>query len=269
MRTLNALLRLAECNLDGLRQFIGAIIAERTDLTQAALADKTDKAIIWLTLVAGFSMVRRISYAVGHHELMPTYERVLASTDTLACRIIDIAIKLEYGSVPENELRDIKQWAHKNLYAYPSPASWSPISCICTRPEFPSSKPSRRCGTSGFPSPGPAESGQEGVTTRLSWRAAQARPPLGSADRRPGRPCDMLMPLEAEGRTGVRSQESEGQVPGAKPEFRIQKPGVRMKSAYLLLSAFCLLRTADCRTPPTGKWGKSSCLCLDKPKKIG
>jgi len=118
MRTLNALLRMAEGNLDGLRQFIGTIIAERTDLTDAALADKTDKAIIWLTLLAGFSMVKRISYAVGHQDLMPTYERVLASTDTLACRIIDVAIKLEYDSVPQNPLRDIKRQVHKNAFAY-------------------------------------------------------------------------------------------------------------------------------------------------------
>ena len=118
MRTLNALLRIAEGNLDGLRQVIGAIIKERTNLTDAALADKTDRAIIWLTLVAAFGMVKRISYAVGHQDLMPTYEKVLASTDTLACRIIDAAIKLEYDSIPENPLRELKRQVHKNRYAY-------------------------------------------------------------------------------------------------------------------------------------------------------
>jgi hypothetical protein len=119
MRTLTALLLIAERNLDNLRQYIGAMIAERTGLSDVQLADKTDKAIIWLTIAAAFGSVKRISYAVGHQDLFPTFEKVLLKNDNLATRVIDTVIKLDHDiSVPEDALKGLSKRVAKNPFVY-------------------------------------------------------------------------------------------------------------------------------------------------------
>jgi hypothetical protein len=119
MRTLTALLLIAERNLDSLRQYLGAMIAERTGLSDHQLADKTDKAIIWLTMAAAFGSIKRVSYAVGHQELIPTYEKVLSTHDTLATRVIDAVIKLDHDkAIPEASLKELRKRVIKNPFAY-------------------------------------------------------------------------------------------------------------------------------------------------------
>jgi hypothetical protein len=119
MRTLTALLLIAERNIDNLRQYIGAMIAERTGLSDHQLADKTDKAIIWLTIAAAFGIVKRVSYAVGHQELIPTYEKVLVSNDTLATRVIDVVIKLDHDKeIPDRPLTELRKRVLKNQFTF-------------------------------------------------------------------------------------------------------------------------------------------------------
>jgi len=119
MRTLTALFLIAEKNLDNLRQYIGALIAERTGLSDHELADKTDKAIIWLTRAAAFGSIKRVSYAVGHQDLFPTYQKVLSAHDTLATRAIDVAIKLDHDrAIPESALKELRKRVVKNPFAF-------------------------------------------------------------------------------------------------------------------------------------------------------
>lgn len=84
MRTLSALLSIAEQNIDIMRQYIGQLIADRTGLSDKPLADQTDRAIIWLTIVAAYGTVKRVSYAVGHQDLVTTYQRLLDSDSALS-----------------------------------------------------------------------------------------------------------------------------------------------------------------------------------------
>lgn len=118
LRTIHALLRLAENNLDSMRQYIADIIAERTGLADEELAGKTELAIIWLTETATFGSIKRVSYAVGHQDLAATYEKVFQMTDDLPTRIIDVAIKLDhYDNVPERELKQLKSIVIRNPFA--------------------------------------------------------------------------------------------------------------------------------------------------------
>jgi len=94
------------------------MIAERTGLSDAQLADKTDKAIIWLTLAAALGSVKRVSYAVGHQELSPTYAKVLQIHDTLGTRVIDLAIKLDLDSIPDTTLTQLSNRVRKNPFTY-------------------------------------------------------------------------------------------------------------------------------------------------------
>lgn len=119
MRTLSALLALAAENIEDLRQYIGQLIAERTGVSDKQLAELTDRAIIWLTLVAGYGSVKRISYAVGHEDLTATYSKVLSGNSDLGTRIIDVAIKLDhYEAPPETDLRRLKKEVRNNFFAY-------------------------------------------------------------------------------------------------------------------------------------------------------
>jgi predicted MPP superfamily phosphohydrolase len=108
LRTVRALLSLAENNLDSMRVYIADLIAERTGIADQELANKTESAIIWLAGAAAFGTVKRVSYAVGHQDLAATYDRVLAMERSLSNRIIDVAIKLDhYDDIPEAELRKL------------------------------------------------------------------------------------------------------------------------------------------------------------------
>jgi hypothetical protein len=119
MRTLRAILGIAENNLGDMRQYLGSLIAERTGLSDAALATQTDRAIVWLAVVAAWGSVKRIAYAVGHPDLTPTYKKVLEANDNIATDIIDVAIKLDqYDTVPEIDLRRLKRKIQKNPFAY-------------------------------------------------------------------------------------------------------------------------------------------------------
>jgi hypothetical protein len=119
MRTLRALLKFAEINLEGLRAWLSELISERTGISDRDLAGRADRAILWLTIAAGFGSIKRISYAVGHQELMPTYQKVLAENNSLAIRMIDVAVKLDhFEDIPEIELRRLRAEVKDNVYAY-------------------------------------------------------------------------------------------------------------------------------------------------------
>jgi len=119
LRTLRALLQIAETNLDGMREYVSGLIAERTGLSDGELSDQTDRAIIWLTIAAAYGTVKRISYAVGHEDLSITYDKVLVANDTLATRIITSAIRLDhFDNVDDVELARLRKRVKDNLFAY-------------------------------------------------------------------------------------------------------------------------------------------------------
>jgi hypothetical protein len=119
LRTIRALLTLAENNLESMRGYIADIIAERTGLSDQALADKTESAIIWLAGAATFGTIKRVSYAVGHQDLAATYEKVVTMDGNLSNRVIDVAIKLDhYENIPERELRQLQSLVLKNPFTF-------------------------------------------------------------------------------------------------------------------------------------------------------
>jgi hypothetical protein len=70
-------------------------------------------------MAAAFGSIKRVSYAVGHLELIPTYEKVLSSNDTLATRVIDVVIKLDHDNrIPDNTLKELRKRVLKNPFTY-------------------------------------------------------------------------------------------------------------------------------------------------------
>jgi hypothetical protein len=119
MRILSFIFSYTEQDIDSIRQYIGGLVSERTGISdKVELATRTDLAIIWLSLMAAFGCIKRVSYAVGHTDLSKTYSRVLTLNNNLATEMIDATIKLDhFVRVPEAELRSIQAKVKDNAFA--------------------------------------------------------------------------------------------------------------------------------------------------------
>ena len=119
LRTLKAILRIAETNLDDLRSYLARLIQEHRRISAVSELEKsTDEAVIWITLNCAFGMTKRISSAVGLHELSGTFADVLEQLGApLAVRIIDASIKLDhFPSVPFEQIKAIAEDTNNNHF---------------------------------------------------------------------------------------------------------------------------------------------------------
>jgi 3',5'-cyclic AMP phosphodiesterase CpdA len=124
LRTLRALLRVAEVNIDDLRIYFSAIIKERCaldpeGLTMEEVAKRSDEAIIWLTHRCAYGTIKRISFAVGHHQLADIYDRVLSENKSTAMGLVDLEVKLEhFSTLPEFEITRMRDKVVDNIFGY-------------------------------------------------------------------------------------------------------------------------------------------------------
>ena len=120
LRTLRAVLLVAETNIEELRVYIARLIQEKRALEDhEKLAEETDQVVIMLTRNAAFGIVKRISQAVGLEELEETYRSILQRDgERLPVKIIDYAIKLDhFARFPKPEFDRILEASRKNAFA--------------------------------------------------------------------------------------------------------------------------------------------------------
>jgi hypothetical protein len=123
LRTLRALLGLAESNIDELRFYIAVLIKERAavtepDMPSRELMHRADEALIWLTLACTFGVIKKISFAVGHHHLGDTYDKLLEQHESTSIHLVDLAIKLEHFSVvPNSEIDSLSDKVEGNAFS--------------------------------------------------------------------------------------------------------------------------------------------------------
>jgi predicted MPP superfamily phosphohydrolase len=120
LRTISAVLSYCRQDVQGLRKYIGSLIAERTGITDPKkLASRTEDVIVWMGTASTTSMIKRVSYAVGHSDLTKTYRKVLDEDKGLSVKVIDTAIRLDHFTVvPEIELSDLSAVVRKNNFTY-------------------------------------------------------------------------------------------------------------------------------------------------------
>ena len=106
LRTLNAVLRIGESNLEELRSYMAALIREHRAFDDRELEQKADQAVVWLTRRIAYGFVKRISFAVGHPMLEETYKDVLTEEGERTCiRLVDLSVKLDHFTrFPEDEV---------------------------------------------------------------------------------------------------------------------------------------------------------------------
>jgi hypothetical protein len=127
LRTLNAVLRIPENNLEGLQKYITGLVKEhraarnQSPLLESELRKIADEGVIYLAQAYAHGLLRRISLAVGLKQLEDIYAAVLADhIDKTPVRMIDLAIKLDHFGVdpPIDELFAFEKELRNNYYAH-------------------------------------------------------------------------------------------------------------------------------------------------------
>jgi len=125
LRSLSALLALAEDNIEGFRLYLSLLIKERAtfdkiEMSDQELLNRTDEALIWMTMACSYGTVKKIAFAAGHPHLEDTYVRILEDHEnSLAIKLVDLAVKLDGHSrtVPITEITEINKLVTGNLFS--------------------------------------------------------------------------------------------------------------------------------------------------------
>lgn len=119
LRTLRAVLKIAERNIEEFRTCISQIIKQnRTFESEADLAKATDEIIIGLTKRCAYAFLKRISYAVGLEILEEIYDEVLKREgESLSVRLIDVTVKLDhFEGFPEDDIEKLVHDLKKDYF---------------------------------------------------------------------------------------------------------------------------------------------------------
>jgi hypothetical protein len=119
LRLLRAFLRLMEADIPNLRLFMSeAVRQNRQREDPEGIAQATNHALFFMARIAGFGLVKKVSYSVGARILERTYKRVVEEEGgTVPISLIDLSVRLDHMSFPENEIRRLWKRAENNLYA--------------------------------------------------------------------------------------------------------------------------------------------------------
>jgi hypothetical protein len=120
LRTMKAVLRSIEANLEEFRRHIADLIKEHRPVTsERELEQTTDDAVIWVSRCCTYGLIKRVSYAVGHQILEETYKAVLeAGARRTSFRMIDLSVRLDhFTTFPTNLIEEMWDNLKKNYFA--------------------------------------------------------------------------------------------------------------------------------------------------------
>lgn len=122
LRTLKRFLTIGRDNLSELRTLYAEIIREHRAIdNDAELVKAADEALVWVTRMASFGLIKRISSAVGLEELELTYREVrdLHSGTNISVDLIDVAIKMDhFRECPDQNLTELKARISNDSFAF-------------------------------------------------------------------------------------------------------------------------------------------------------
>ncbi|MEM7392335.1 MAG: hypothetical protein AAF492_08290, partial [Verrucomicrobiota bacterium] len=72
--------------------------------------------MFWMVETACYSMIKRVSMAVGHSQLSETYKDIREDSKTNSFSLVDISIRLDNLGFPEAELKELNKTFSKNLF---------------------------------------------------------------------------------------------------------------------------------------------------------
>jgi hypothetical protein len=121
LRTLSTILLIAHDNMEGLREYFAEIIKEQRKIeSQGVLGTEADTFMIRILAGCTYSIIKRVSSAVGSEELAETYRNVLrAGADKTSVAMIDLSLKLDhFQDYPLAEIDRLNKQVKDNRFAY-------------------------------------------------------------------------------------------------------------------------------------------------------
>jgi predicted phosphodiesterase len=119
LRTLNMIYHVFEASLPETLTALAAVLCRKLDKVPEADRERVAKEFLFfITEMLCFSMMKRVSTAVGSERLLPTYEDVQRIYDNRATEFIQMLIRLDHCKVfPEKKIKELKESTHRNLFA--------------------------------------------------------------------------------------------------------------------------------------------------------
>lgn len=121
LRTLQAFINLAENNFPEIREYYTRALKEKRENAREREAQiEADRMILWLTSGASFSIIKRISVAVGHEDLVETYSEVKKEIEKMpSVELVDLSIKLDhFRGIPHSQISALSKGFQDNKFSY-------------------------------------------------------------------------------------------------------------------------------------------------------
>ncbi len=119
LRLLHVFLGTMEIHIDQVRDLAREAIRLNKPKESAAEIDRmANEAAFFLARIAGFGLIKRVSYSVGAKVLERTYKSVhTIEGGSVPVSVIDLSIRLDHLPFPESEIRGLWARVRDNLYA--------------------------------------------------------------------------------------------------------------------------------------------------------
>jgi hypothetical protein len=120
LRILKYMLVIIENDTEYFREYVADIVREFDNIKDPEELDKKTAYLMFqLQAGLGYSVIKKISQAVGSKHLKETYTEVLTANNQVSTRLIDTAIKLDhFVSFPKKEVEGLQKMVEKNRFTY-------------------------------------------------------------------------------------------------------------------------------------------------------
>lgn len=117
LRTLNFYLQLMVENKGLIVEYIKDLIDKKHIKDQYSLrkivGETSNNYVFKLCFLASWGITKRVSNAIGYEKLDKTFKKILDNNPFNSIKLIDLSIKLDFCSFPENEIKEYKQQFEK------------------------------------------------------------------------------------------------------------------------------------------------------------
>ncbi len=104
LRTLNFYFKSIGENKEGVVDWIRILVDKKKIKDSLEIKEFSKKFIFHLCYITSFSIIRRVSSAIGHVELGQTYRDLLEKNPCNSYKLIDLSIKLDFFTFPFKDL---------------------------------------------------------------------------------------------------------------------------------------------------------------------
>jgi hypothetical protein len=120
LRTVSMLFKLFQENADDFIDLVVDRVVEREskfEESREQFKKRVRRLLFWIIERCCFGLIKRISLAVGHSELIDTFREVFDKNPTTAVSLVDMSVRLDNLGFPEDELHELSKRLKSNFVA--------------------------------------------------------------------------------------------------------------------------------------------------------